>query len=96
MKIQWAPVKFIENDKEHVPDEVVHKRCSGTKKREADSPSDEARLGTLYAIRSRKRGSQAHLIGNSPKESGPRVDRVNLEMTNRDADVDALFYLEIH
>ena len=65
MKIQWAPVKFIENDKEHVPDEVVHKRCSGTKKREADSPSDEARLGTLYAIRSRKRGSQAHLTGTT-------------------------------
>jgi hypothetical protein len=34
VKIQRAPVKFIQNDKEHVLDEVVHKRCAGTKKRE--------------------------------------------------------------
>lgn len=69
VKIQRAPVKFIQNDKEHVLDEVVHKRCAGTKKREADSPSDEARPGKLYAIRSRKRGSQAHLTGTADNKA---------------------------
>jgi hypothetical protein len=71
VKIQRAPVKFIQNDKEHVLDEVVHKRCAGTKKREADSPSDEARPGTLS---SRIGLNNYHIIRKIKKKVGNRYD----------------------
>ena len=59
--LQWNSLKMTRNmfrTKSYIKDVPVPRSVKL-------SPSDEARLGTLYDIRSRKRGSQAHLTGTT-------------------------------